>query len=269
MKMERFELNDIPDFLNFAASEGWLSSDWELRFLLNSFPQGCFSFRAGGLPIAFVTSMKYNDSGWIGNLIVRESMRGKGIGSSLMKRALDALQQAGVRTVWLTASTSGKPIYERLGFVELDVINRWKGKGYAGHFCQTGGISLGEALVLDSMGWGDSREALLSATFKRGEIFGGPGGFLVIQGDSVLMQAGPWGCINPQKASMLLDAAMAKIAGTGEIVLDVPGKNAAAASLLASRGFGIAGRTSLMYRGTAPLYKPEIIYGLGSMGSMG
>ena len=269
MDIERFTHDDIGPFLRYASAEKWISTEWELKFLLDTFSEGCFACRAGGLPIAFVTSIKYDKSGWIGNLIVDESLRGKGIGSSLMERALEALRQAGAETVWLTASADGKPIYERLGFCELDVINRWKGTGFTGRPERTGEISLKEAIALDGLGWGDRRDALLSATFARGKVFGVEGGFLVMQGDGALVQGGPWVCTDDGKAPILLDSVLADNAGPGEIMFDVPGKNRAASTLLLSRGFAVTGRTSLMYCGAVPAYKPEIVYALGSMGSMG
>ena len=269
MKIERFTHNDIETFLCYASAENWISTEWELEFLLGSFPEGCFKCVADGLPIAFVTSIKYDKSGWVGNLIVKESLRGKGIGSSLMAKALEALRRAGAETVWLTASTDGKPFYERFGFCELDVIDRWKGKGLQGSAKPNCGISLGEAINMDCLAWGDRRDALLSAAFTRGKVFGAPGGFLVMQGDGALVQGGPWICTDRGRAPMLLESALAENAGTDEIAIDVPGKNSAASSLLLSRGFAVAGRTSLMFSGVMPAYRPELIFALGSMGSMG
>jgi ribosomal protein S18 acetylase RimI-like enzyme len=269
MKIERFTHNDIETFLRYASAENWISTKWELKFLLGSFPEGCFKCTADGLPIAFVTSIKYDKCGWIGNLIVDESRRGEGIGSSLMVKALEALRTAGSETVWLTASADGKPIYERLGFRELDVIDRWKGTGLKGDAERNYRISLREAITMDSLGWGDRRDALLSATFRRGKVFAAQGGFLVIQGYGALAQGGPWICTDCGNAPILLDAALAENAETVEIAMDVPGKNSAASALLLSRGFAVAGRTSLMFLGAMPAYRPEFVFALGSMGSMG
>jgi ribosomal protein S18 acetylase RimI-like enzyme len=269
MKIEQFTCEDIASFLSYASAENWISTEWELKFLLNSFPQGCFTCRTGGLPIAFVTSIKYDKSGWIGNLIVKESLRGEGIGSSLMAKALDALGRAGTETVWLTASADGKPIYERLGFCELDVISRWKGTGLKRYTELNDGIYLEKAIAMDGLGWGDRRDALLSAIFARGKVFAVEDGFLVLQGDGAQMQGGPWICTDCSNARTLLDAALAENAGTGEIAIDVPGKNNAASALLLANGFAVTGRTSLMFYGAMPDFRPEIVFGLGSMGSMG
>jgi ribosomal protein S18 acetylase RimI-like enzyme len=269
MVIKQFTQDDFPTFLEFAAVEGWISSEWELKFLLGSFPEGCFSVRESGQPVAFVTSIKYDNSGWIGNLIVNESMRGKGIGSRLMGRTMEALRQAGAGTVWLTASAAGKHIYERLGFVEIDVIKRWKGKGSSKKNCHIHEAFTKNPIMLDALGWGEMRISLVSAARERGEMFGTKAGFLILQDCGTFKQAGPWGCADASDAALLLDAALDRSEESSEIVLDVPERNSVAASLLLSRGFSVVGRTSLMYFGFEPRYRPDKIYALASMGSMG
>jgi ribosomal protein S18 acetylase RimI-like enzyme len=269
MVIEQFTHDDIPAFLEFAAAEGWISSEWELKFLLGSFPEGCFSLKEGNQPVAFVTSIKYDKSGWIGNLIVNESMRGRGIGSRLMGRAMEALRQAAAGTVWLTASAAGKPIYERLGFVEIDVIKRWKGKGSSKKNRHIHEVFTENPIMLDALGWGEMRISLVTAVRERGEMFGTDAGFLVLQGCGAFKQAGPWGCADARDAALLLDAALDRSEESSEIVLDVPERNSVATSLLLSRGFSVLGRTSLMYFGVEPCYRPDKIYALASMGSMG
>jgi GNAT superfamily N-acetyltransferase len=269
MGYENFTFADVPAFLEMAAAEGWISSEWELKFILSNFSPGCFILREDSLPVAFVTSIKYDKSGWIGNLIVSESRRGRGAGTTLMKKALDALLNAGAETVWLTASPAGKPVYERLGFVETDVINRWWGKG-AG-FCSDRlcAISADEAIMLDGLGWGDKRDILVNAARGRGEMIGTGDGFIIIQDCVKFRQLGPWACAGEKCASVLFEMALSGIGKSCEVVLDAPGKNLAVESLLSSRGFQCVGRTSLMYSGVKPAYNSHHVYALGSMGRIG
>lgn len=269
MVIKQFTQGDIPFFLDLAASEGWISSEWELEFLLGSFPEGCFSCVNGARPVAFVTSIKYDKSGWIGNLIVAETLRGREIGSGLMRKAMEALLKAGAETVWLTASDSGKPIYERLGFAEIDAVKRWKGRGRGGCARRICEITVPEAVGLDLLGWGDERNSLVLAACGRGEMFATMEGFLVLQDCGNFKQVGPWGSVEAGDASLLLDEVLTRVESSSGIALDVPEGNSHAAPLLASRGFTVTGRTCLMYFGVEPLYKPDKIYALGSMGSMG
>ena len=114
MTIEPFRADDIAAFLKMAVAEGWVADSREFVFLLAVFPEGCFCIRdSDGKGIAFVTSLRHEKSGWIGNLIVAEEFRGQGLGEALFRKAMEALHAAGVRTFWLTASKMGKSLYER------------------------------------------------------------------------------------------------------------------------------------------------------------
>ena len=268
MDIDRFRHEDIDDFLTLAAEEGWICDRWEFEFLLEQFPLGCLAAREGGRPVGYVTAIKYASSGWVGNLIVRGSCRGKGVGNSLMENALEALATEGTETVWLTASKLGKPIYEKLGFTAVDVINRWVGRGVWNGSTERTAASRGDLLAMDSAGWGDRRDAIIDATVRRGKLFRADGAFLISQpcGDGV--QVGPWGGGNVC-AAHLLDEVLLEAGKGARVVLDVPIRNTGQTALLLGRGFSIRGSTLLMCRGKAPAYIPELIGALASMGSMG
>ena len=46
--------------------------------------------------------------------------RGRGIATTLLNKLLDVAKQRGVHQIWLHASHLGKPVYERVGFVEAN-----------------------------------------------------------------------------------------------------------------------------------------------------
>lgn len=269
MQIDLFRHDDVSVFLALAADERWICGRWEFDFLLRHFPRGCLAVRMDDSPVAFITSIKYGTSGWIGNLVVRKDLRGKGFGSTLMRKALTALLDAGARTVWLTASESGKSIYERLGFGTVDLVERWYGTGSAGGDCETGDYSMDAILAMDQGGWGDSREALLAEAQERGTLTARDSGFLYSQPASGGIQLGPWGTLGPETASKLLDAARAGAGEGTRLFLDVPAGNDDATTLLRSRGFAVKGSALLMILGEKPAYEPHRIYALASMGSMG
>jgi ribosomal protein S18 acetylase RimI-like enzyme len=269
MEIDRFRHDDIDPFLHLAALEGWLCDRWELEFLLGSSPEGCFVVRGADGPMAFVTAISYGSSGWIGNLIVRSDQRGLGLGKKLMGEAIAALQRAGAETIWLTASRSGIPIYEKLGFIAIDEVKRWAGcaRGDAVSIAQAVGFE--ELLETDRAGWSEERTALLAAVLKQGTVFGNRDGFIVRQNYAGVILLGPWGCRSTDAAADLLDRATAGVGEGRSFVLDVPVRNIAARSLLCARGFTIQGGTVLMYLGKLPAYRPDYVYALASMGSMG
>lgn len=266
--IEPFVESDIPSFIALAREEGWICGTWELQFLLQRFPQGCLAWREEGRALGYVTSLRHENSGWIGNLLVTGEARRRGIGAKLMDGALDALVSARVATVWLTASAKGVGLYRKLGFLPIDSINRWKGAA-PGQTCaeREGSRHLQTMREVDRAGWGDRRDALLDVTSGRGWSCCGDHSFLCCQSWEEGTQVGPWGALSEDEAEVLLDRAMRGVAGA--VFLDVPAGNLAAAALLAKRKFSISGSNTLMYLGARPGYDSKKIFALASMGSMG
>ncbi len=267
MLIDLFRHEDLDAFLALAGTEGWICDRWEFDFLLRVFPEGCLAARRGSVSVGFVTSIRYGTSGWIGNLIVPEELRGQGIGTALMKKALEVLADAGAETVWLTASQAGKPIYESLGFAALDVVHRWVGEGRGGGSSARDAIPRSEILEMDRAGWGDRRDAIIDAVTERGRLFANRGGFLFSQSYADGVQLGPWG--GGGTSVLLLDDALAAVEPGQRVFLDVPIRNTGQTALLLEKGFSIRGSTLLMCRGTAPAYTPERVFALASMGSLG
>ena len=274
MNIESFCTDDIAIFLTLAAKESWVAERWEFEFLLSEFPQGCFTARLeNGEAVGFVTSLRHERSGWIGNLIVAREQRRRGVGETLFTSALEALQTAGVVTFWLTASKSGAPLYEKHGFTEIDRIIRWVGEGrqrYApGDLAGEGSVPDPSKSDLDLLAWGDRRDVLLAATAERGKVLHDNSGFILLQPCGNSLQFGPFSAVDPDGANRLFDAASRNVARGIKVFVDAPALNRAALCMLNRKKMKIAGSNLLMYAGEKPHYRPELIYGLASMGSCG
>jgi len=258
---------DITPFLDLAREEGWICDRWEFDFLLRNFPQGCFAYREEGVVLGYITSVRYGVSGWIGNLLVHPDGRRRGIGRALMQGAVSALSASGVETIWLTASAKGAGLYRKLGFVAIDSVARWVGKGGAARAGRPVPFEIKSVIEVDRAGWGERRDALLQVTCSRSRLYSSQAGFLCCQPWEDGTQIGPWGCLTGHQAELLLDQALP--GAERRVFLDVPAGNHAAASLLVKRGFAIKGSSILMYLGAAPRYQPGAVFALASMGSMG
>jgi ribosomal protein S18 acetylase RimI-like enzyme len=274
MIIEPFRRDDIGTFLELAISEGWVAEAWEFDFLLTAFPQGCYAARDdNGETLAFVTAIRHENSGWIGNLIVKEQVRGRGIGEALFRKSLDALQAAGAETYWLTASKSGRSLYEKHGFSSLDTIMRWTGNGHrrdTERADQSGSPhSSSSASGIDCLAWGDRRDALLAAVAGRGRLLLEESGFVVLQPSGAAMQLGPFAALDSSSAERIFTDALASVPPGTKIYVDAPASNITAQRLYSRRAMQISGSTELMYAGVKPSYQPDLLYGLASMGSMG
>jgi ribosomal protein S18 acetylase RimI-like enzyme len=274
MTVEPFRTDDIAPFLRLATAEGWVAEPWEFEFLLAEFPHGCFAARGdNGETTGYVTSLGLQRSGWIGNLLVAQPFRGRGVGKALFRKALEALRAAGTQTIWLTASKSGTPLYEKHGFRRIDSIIRWVGAGRQrrGVHADTSEHDplLASSHHLDTRTWGDRREVLLKATAHRGQILQNESGFIVRQPCGEAVQFGPFASLDTQSAVRLFDEALGAVAAETRIFLDVPRSNRGASRLLNRRKMRVCGSSELMYAGTRPDYHPELLYGLATMGSCG
>jgi ribosomal protein S18 acetylase RimI-like enzyme len=274
MIIDPFRRDDIADFLKLATAEFWVAEPWEFEFLLSEFTQGCFAARGdNGETAGFVTSLCHERSGWIGNLIVAEQFRGRGIGEALFRNALEALRLAGAQTIWLTASKMGKSMYEKQGFKSIDTIIRWSGVGRQSHHLYEEAHEEVEASAtiyrIDSSAWGDRRYGLLQATIGRGRLIRNESGFVVMQPCGESMQLGPFSALNSTAAESLLNEGLRTIVKGKKLYVDSPASNRSALRLFNRRGMRISGTNELMYAGIRPDYRPEMLYGLATMGSCG
>jgi len=57
--------------------------------------------------------------GWLGNIMVDKSCRGKGLGHQMTKFLVDFLENKGCETQLLIATKLGESVYKKLGFIKL------------------------------------------------------------------------------------------------------------------------------------------------------
>jgi len=274
MTVEPFQAEDVAAFLRLAAVENWLAEEWEFAFLLKRFPEGCFCVRDDdGTGVAFVTSLPHERSGWIGNLIVAQELRGKGVGEALFRKANEALHEAGVKTFWLTASSSGKSLYEKYGFTGIDTVYRWSSTGRQRHTGQAcpldAGVHSDSVSSLDCQAWGDRRELLMASAVGRGRLMVEEAGFVVVQPCGQALQIGPFSARDSGTAATLFEAALRTTPLGTKVFLDAPASNRSGLRLFNRKGMRIAGKTELMYAGVRPSFRPDLLYGLATLGSSG
>jgi GNAT superfamily N-acetyltransferase len=116
-------LADIPAGLEFCRESGWnqTPADWEL--LIGLAPAGALVAEVDGVVVGTVINVPYRPAfDWIAMMLVRESLRGHGIGRVLMNTALEMSPG----TVKLDATDAGRPLYLTLGFEDEFTLARWR-----------------------------------------------------------------------------------------------------------------------------------------------
>ncbi len=272
MWIEKFTEADISFALGMTAAEGWDSSRGSFEMHIAHDPDGCFVAKSGTGPEGMITTTRFANTGWIGNLIVRPEQRGWGIGRALMQRAIEWLEGAGARTLCLEGDPPGVPLYTRLGFIAQFESPRFRLDApphmRAGNAAALAARDHAAVCELDAAVFGDDRSRFLTLVLRdslgayRAPAEGPLEGFLIVQPSGSRVRIGPWIAMNDAAAESLLQAALSHLEGR-TVVAAVPGPCLLSAQLLAEHGFVRTPSSLRMVRGPAPSGgRPESLYAL-------
>jgi GNAT superfamily N-acetyltransferase len=154
-----------------SRAESWphRREDWMLAMLLSD---GVAALDADGRLAGTTLVTPYGDDcATINMVIVDKSMRGLGLGRTLMERAFSL---AGDRPLRLVATREGLPLYEKLGFVATGHILQHQGEvrplAKPDDVEDMQGCDLEALKTLDREAYGADRSGLIEALAERGEI---------------------------------------------------------------------------------------------------
>ncbi|MBI2838068.1 MAG: GNAT family N-acetyltransferase [Acidobacteria bacterium] len=272
MWIEKLTEADISFAVGMTAAEGWDSSRGSFEMHVAHDSDGCFVAKFGTGPVGMITTTRFANTGWIGNLIVRPEQRGWGIGRALMQCAIDWLEAAEVRTLCLEGDPPGVPLYTSLGFIPQFESPRFR-LDATPHIRPIDSTDLDAGDVaavceLDAAVCGEDRSRFLALVLRdslgayRFPHSGLLEGFLSVQPSGSRARIGPWAASNEAAAESLLQAALANLEGRA-VVVAVPGPCASSARLLATHGFVRTPSSLRMVRGPAfSSGHPESLYAL-------
>jgi hypothetical protein len=206
-------------------------------------------------PVGTTTTCIFGDVAWIALVLVDEAARGRGIGMALMRHALEFVDGRGVPTVRLDATPLGKPLYERLGFVEQFRLARYEGRLPPAAEGARGPVASPprwEALAaLDESVTGTDRRKLLLRLFAEepsGVRIAGARGFLAARPGRRALHLGP--CIAAPEAGLQLFADAWRCHGGRHVYADIPLGNEPAARSAEAQGLTVQRHLTRMVRGT-------------------
>jgi GNAT superfamily N-acetyltransferase len=109
--------DDLAALADLRRSVGWDALDWALLAAVDS-PAGRFVVLedGDGPPVACGSAMVYGPLGFIGNMVVADGHRRRGLGSRVLSTLVDHLRAAGCRRIELFATSDGRQLYGRHGF---------------------------------------------------------------------------------------------------------------------------------------------------------
>jgi ribosomal protein S18 acetylase RimI-like enzyme len=110
---------DLDFAISLTSEEGWSSTRTDFEELLAFDSHGCFIGEENSERIGMVCAIPYGEFGNIGNLIVKDECRGRGVGAMLMEHAMSYLRGKGASEVFLDGVQTAVSLYERLGFKKI------------------------------------------------------------------------------------------------------------------------------------------------------
>jgi GNAT superfamily N-acetyltransferase len=261
MQLRVMTTQDILGGLRLNTIVGWnqTAADWT-RFLTAS-PNGCFVMDDDRKIVGTATTFSYeNRFAWIGMVLVDPSYRNRGIGTSLLQRTIEYLDDAGIPTLKLDATPAGKPLYEKLGFISEYEIDRWVLKRSVAHEPASSNTKLSpehpaNIFEHDLQAFGASRASLLSSLNDDA-----PDLTLIVQNSAELMgyafgrrglfadHLGPWRSRDADTAKELLEKFLQR-SSRETVIVDALRSNPVAGELLRERGFSPVRLLTRMYRG--------------------
>ncbi len=270
-----FEPRDVDFAVEQCIREGWTVSPSWFRLYLEHDPAGCLVAEAEGRVAGMVTTACYAESGWVGNLIVSPEHRRGGLGTRLMRAALELLERRGISTVRLEADPPGMGIYRRLGFVSEVESLRFQRRGPQPRVVPEAAETLGEeslpeVAAFDRPRFGDDRGRMLALLLADAEAAfqlrreGALAGYAMLRATASGLVIGPWVAVDRTAAAALLGAALARC-GDADVTLGLPAACSNGQQLLAEHSFTATPSSFRMVRGEVAVRgEPASVYAIAS-----
>lgn len=124
LKLVEFTSNDIPGLIALSASVGW---DYEYEEISTVLGSGkIFGHKnSEGVIVSSAAIIPYDDRlASIGMVIVHGDFRGMGLGKKATQKCIDKVRSMNA-SIMLIATPDGKPLYEKMGFKEVDCVHKF------------------------------------------------------------------------------------------------------------------------------------------------
>ncbi len=273
--------DDLPAIGALRAAEGWGVHEWALDAVIGRSNARCIVAVDSNRELAGVGSgIVYGPLGFIGNMIVAERHRRRGLGSAILVAVTDFLEAAGCDRLELNATATGRPLYERHGFASI-------GRSATAQVPRAA-VALRAASVrtrlatsddlprvasYDRPRFGGDRAALLEILFRMpdasilvGEREEQLVGFAWVRPEDP--RIGPMVAEDPEVAEALLVAAFGIAADVERLRLNLPPRNRPGAAWLESLGIRVDPWDGRMARGAQIQRREETLYAM-AVGALG
>ena len=262
---------DVPAAASIAADVGWPGRERRFEFYVGHPFCEAVAAEVGGEVAGIGFGTRNGRVGWIGTVCVRPRYQGRGLGRILTERVAERLNDHGCRTLVLTATEAGRPLYENMGFSTEALYHGFSGPGLdpeppPPNVRRARPEDLSAIRDLDRRMTGEDRSHLLEALEGPGWLATGNGGEVC----GYHLPA-PWGdgptIVSGLDAAVALVRLVRTLAGPdGAVRFWLASENEVGMEHMRGIGFEEASRLPRMVRGEPVYWRPESLWGIFSLG---
>lgn len=88
-QVKKMTTKDFDFAVRLTDTMNWQLTEEDFEFMLRLEPEGCSVLLHNSRRVGILTTISFDKTGWIGNVIVDEDCRKRGAGSLLVKHAMD------------------------------------------------------------------------------------------------------------------------------------------------------------------------------------
>jgi GNAT superfamily N-acetyltransferase len=221
--------NDVPSAMELSTASKWNQTAEDWRRILRFSAKGCRCIEDAGKIVATTTLLPYETRlAWIGMVLTRPEYRRQGLARRLMEDAISKAELDGIHTLKLDATDEGRPLYESLGFVVENAVERWGRnekfteaerkrdvEGHANVSHSSDGQISGNLFAQDALAFGASRRQLLEVLFREGRCNTTPHGYVLSRPGTTARYLGPCVANSDAEANSLIGTHLKSYSDTG------------------------------------------------------
>jgi GNAT superfamily N-acetyltransferase len=254
MRIRLLTAADVPATLALSSAAGWNQTPEDWRRMIELEPEACFGVEVDGELVATTTLLCYGtDLAWVGMVLTHPRHQRRGYARALVLEALDVTRARHIPCVKLDATDQGQPVYENVGFVVEQRIERWRREGgEAGTGAPFGPIPR----ELDRQAFGTDRSRFLQALGAPTMV--AEDGYVMTRPGAHTRYLGPCVAMRPGTAHTLIQAALSD----GPCFWDLLPANEAARGMATELGFQPVRRLIRMRLGEAIDTRDDYVFAI-------
>ena len=273
---------DVPVIAALRDSVGWAIHEWALRAVIVPPDARCLVVTDDLDRIVGAGSgISYGELGFVGNMVVVEDHRRRGVGSAVLEAIVDFLsRERGCTRLELNATSEGRPLYERNGFesIGMSTFGRIGRDVSLAHdpsvtVRRAGSDDLDGIATFDQPRFGGDRRPLLELMLGDAACR-----FVVAERDAAIVgyaglqldgpRIGPMVADAPSVAEAILQEAFDLMPEVDELRLNLPPENREGFEWLRRLGVEVEPWDGRMARGPQVPRRPETVYAM-TVGPLG